>query len=289
MNVIISACAVLFGGVVLTEPAAPPVRPHQQSTASPAPAATRGAYPGRGGSAYQQGVQPAGPGRFMPTAPTDSAGGPGEAIETSPFLSPTDQPGALGSPGAGNFSAQPLAGSPGSLGQQSGFGIPGISRRQAPPTPSRRPSGYSRRPSRYGTQPPPRSYAEYRIQQTQFAPSGNYGLGAGRPAASLGGSPARTSKPFSGYQARPAVSPYMDLFRLDGSGSVDNYSTFVKPRLNQKKRNVMVGGEIRSLQNRTQNQGGAIQRIGSQTQALQGRSNHNYFMNRGGYYPGSRR
>ncbi|MEE9602046.1 MAG: hypothetical protein V3V75_01985, partial [Thermoguttaceae bacterium] len=79
------------------------------------------------------------------------------------------------------------------------------------------------------------------------------------------------------------------LFRTDGSESVDNYNTFVKPRMNQQNQNAMAGGQIRSLQNRTQNQGGAIQRIGSQTQALQGRSNHNYFMNRGGYYPGSRR
>ena len=293
MNMIIGACVVLFGGVVLTDPERPPARPYQQPAASAAPAATRGAHPGRWGSAYGQGVQPVGPNRFMPMAPTDSVGGPGGAMEASPFLSPTDQPGALGGPGGlgtGTFSDQPLAGSPGSLGgQQGGFGIPGISPRQAMPLPSRRPGSVSRRPSGYGSRQPPRSYAEYRIQQTQFTPSGSYGLGAGAPAASHPSSAGSARKPFSGYKTRPAVSPYMGLFRRNSLNEGDNYSTNVQPRLNQQKRNVMVGGELRSLQNRSQSHGRSTQQIGGQTRALQGGSNHSYFMNRGSYYPGSRK
>ena len=81
----------------------------------------------------------------------------------------------------------------------------------------------------------------------------------------------------------------MGLFRYDNLNSGDNYNNYVQPRLSRQKQNVMVGGRIRSPQDRAQNQGGAIRQIGGQTRALQGRSSHNYFMNRGGYFPGSRR
>ena len=47
-----------------------------------------------------------------------------------------------------------------------------------------------------------------------------------------------SAKPFSGYSPRPSVSPYMNLFRGDNDyGRVDNYSTLVRPKLQQQQQN----------------------------------------------------
>ena len=177
MNVTIGVYVMLFGGVVLTEPEGPPRQPFSQPTAAPSrdgfdlPAARPGAYGGRGQSAYGQGgrgVQPVSPERLMPTAPTDYGNRQGDNSAASPFMSPTDQPGALRGNPTGNFNDQPNAGNP--LGQQPGMGIPGMPRRfSQPTTPSRRPSYGSRRSGGYGRRQSPRSYAEHRIQQTQFS------------------------------------------------------------------------------------------------------------------------
>jgi len=300
MNVTIGVCAMLFGGIVLTEPDTPP-----QSTYPPA-AQSRGvgagpggyssssaraaAYGGLGRSSYgrqQPGQQFGQQQQFMPTAPTAFGDQQGNGSAASPFMSPTEQPGVPGGGSAHSFSDQPNAGNP--LAQQPGFGLPGMpssfSRAMMSRSPSS-PSRYSaRHSSRYSRSAAPRTYAEYRIQQTQIAPSAPLSMGVG---SSIGGtsSPGPTSKPFSGYRQRPAVSPYMDLFRYGQPDGVDNYNTFVKPRLDQRRQNIMVGGQIQSLQNRTRTQSNALRSLGDQTRALQGRGTPHYFMNRGGYYGG---
>jgi hypothetical protein len=46
------------------------------------------------------------------------------------------------------------------------------------------------------------------------------------------------AKPFSNYSAGPAVSPYLNLFRVDLSGNnALNYSTLVEPELRQQQLN----------------------------------------------------
>ena len=55
-----------------------------------------------------------------------------------------------------------------------------------------------------------------------MAQSGSYGI----------------SKPFSNYQPRPTVSPYINLFRdLDSGSGVYDYQTLVRPYLRQQKTN----------------------------------------------------
>jgi hypothetical protein len=294
MNVTIGVYVMLFGGVVFTEPATAPRQPFPQPAAAPSrdgfdlPAARPEAYGGRGHSAYGQGgrgVQPVSPERMMPTAPTDFGNRQGDDSAALPFMSPTDQPGALRGSPTGNFSDQPNAGNP--FGQQPDMGLPGMPRRYSQPTTSsRRPSYGSRRTSRYGRRQSPRSYAEHRIQQTQFSPMGSIGFEAG--GSSSRGVSGSGSKPFTDYSQRPAVSPYMNMFRGGGVEASGNYNSYVKPRLNQGQKNSMVGGQIRSLQSSSRYQGSALQSLGSQTRTLQGRGTHSYFMNRQGYFGGGK-
>ena len=42
-------------------------------------------------------------------------------------------------------------------------------------------------------------------------------------------------KPFSSYQASPALSPYLHLYREDAVDGVDNYNLLVKPLLDQEE------------------------------------------------------
>jgi len=84
-------------------------------------------------------------------------------------------------------------------------------------------------------------------------------------------------KPFAEYRQAPAVSPYMNLFRTDNlQGTVDNYYTLVKPRIDQRNANVRVKGAIRGLQSTTRN-------LELQSRGYYGQG---YHMNYGGYYPG---
>ncbi len=68
--------------------------------------------------------------------------------------------------------------------------------------------------------------------QRQSSPStsaARIGLGVG---SSMSG-----SKPFAGYSNGPAVSPYLNLFRVDLGGTNNNYSTLVQPELHQQQVN----------------------------------------------------
>jgi hypothetical protein len=62
--------------------------------------------------------------------------------------------------------------------------------------------------------------------------SGGARIGLGVNTSSSG------SKPFSSYTTAPTVSPYLNLFRNDLNGQSDfNYSTLVKPQLQQQQLN----------------------------------------------------
>jgi len=100
------------------------------------------------------------------------------------------------------------------------------------------------------------------------------------------GTPVGSSrKPFSNYQAPSPISPYMRLYSDDNDfGRIDNYYTLVKPRLDQQRENMRFGGEIGSLQQRSYNQGTAIQQLGRQTDYLQHGATTPQFMNSGSYF-----
>jgi len=60
---------------------------------------------------------------------------------------------------------------------------------------------------------------------------------AGRIGLGLGQSYSGT-KPFSGFSQGPAISPYLNLFRVDQNGFQGfNYSTLVQPQLQQQQTN----------------------------------------------------
>jgi hypothetical protein len=67
----------------------------------------------------------------------------------------------------------------------------------------------------------------------------------------VGGSPA--SKPFTGYDPGPTVSPYLNLFREDFDGNSDfNYTTLVRPQLQQQQINQQVQRQNLELNRRLQ-------------------------------------
>ncbi|MBN2577450.1 MAG: hypothetical protein JXB10_00470 [Pirellulales bacterium] len=96
------------------------------------------------------------------------------------------------------------------------------------------------------------------------------------------------ARPYSGYQApRSGVSPYMRLYS-PGSIGADNYTTWVRPELQQQQANRAFGNEISSLQSSTHVQGLSLRRLGQETNSLRGVHATQYFMNYGDYYQGAR-
>jgi len=212
--------------------------------------------------------------RLMPVAPTDisaqNAGG-------YPLLTPTEQP-QVAIPRS--YVAQPAA-----MPTQSG----GLMRRTAMPTaPSdvRRERHYGQA-DRYGRQPQDvGSYVEHRIAQTESQALEYYAPSPSAVRAAV----VRSRKPFTNVRQSPAISPYLNLYRLDNEGgTIDNYATLVRPEVRQLDTNGRFGGEIRSLENRNIIQGAAIGRLSSTTRRMQGRPSRDYYMNLLNFFPGYQR
>lgn len=132
---------------------------------------------------------------------------------------------------------------------------------------------------------------------SQGRPSPSYSSGRGssgamqRPSSrqSFGGSSRSNQKAFSTYNPYSSgVSPYMNLFRRDTSGgTVDNYTTLVRPALEQRAANQRFNMDIFGLERRARIQQHSIQQIGRTDRALQGVGTPQYYMNYGGYYGNS--
>jgi hypothetical protein len=57
------------------------------------------------------------------------------------------------------------------------------------------------------------------------------------------------SKAFTNYQPAPAVSPYQSLFNTgNAGGTINNYTTLVRPQLQQQQQNQQVSTDINGLQ-----------------------------------------
>jgi hypothetical protein len=93
-------------------------------------------------------------------------------------------------------------------------------------------------------------------------------------------------KPFAGYRPTSGVSPYMNLFRIQGD-SLDNYTSLVRPQVEQRFLNQQFGRDIRSLENNTRSQGLDLRQLYRSNQTLQGVGTPQYYMNTQNYYPGS--
>ncbi|MGD0517849.1 MAG: hypothetical protein ABSA26_09975 [Thermoguttaceae bacterium] len=188
----------------------------------------------------------------MPIAPTDSSAG-SQAGRVYQHLPPTANAATAESAGAG--------------GRTSGLSDPN----SVPTSPTHARPGEAQ------------SYTSLHNAEVQ-----NQRAAATRNAASA---PAQlTPKPFSGAGPQSSgSSPYMNLFRGgNNNGTVDNYSTLVRPELDQQRANQKFGADIHGLENSTHVQGMNIRQLNRDTQTLQGVNATQYFMNYGDYYQGAR-
>jgi hypothetical protein len=146
----------------------------------------------------------------------------------------------------------------------------------------------------------PRS--RYPIAPTSGRPSGQSVLRSGLHTAlaknALGEVPGGTArfmtpptaappadKPYSNYRASSGVSPYMNLFR-SGFGGVDNYSTLVRPQLEQRTLNQKFGRDIGGLEQDLRSRNLDLQLLNQASRTPQTVTSPQYYMNLGGYYPG---
>jgi len=194
-----------------------------------------------------------------------SATGAANVIPDSPtdMSASMDGQGQLLPPTAGNAEASRS----GTMGRASG-GMGGM-RTPLPPT-YRRPatgseSGY--RPTSRGS-----------MLQPNRRPEGIGGSMLAAPQAAV-------EKPFGAYRPTSGVSPYMNLFRRDTSqGTIDNYSTFVRPQLEQRNVNQQVGRDLRGLERNNRVQSTALQQMERESRNLQGVTTPQ-FMNYGNFFP----
>ncbi len=204
-----------------------------------------------GQSSSTDAIQPGMAPRVLPTAPTELVppGTPG-----MPLMPPTPTPGEAAVPAGQPANADPNASS------------------RLPNAPTYRP------PTASG--PRSSSYSSYAAldQQRQLA-----GTTAYRSFASL----PPPEKVYAGTQVSTSgVSPYLQLFRNDtAGGTIDNYSTLVKPQLQQQRMNQQFGTDLWGLQRDARIQQASVQRMQNNVRTLQGVGTPQFYMNGGGYYP----
>lgn len=98
-------------------------------------------------------------------------------------------------------------------------------------------------------------------------------------------------KAYADYQGPSSgVSAWMNLYRSGTSnGTIDNYTTLVRPSLQQQNANQQFGNDIFGLQRNTRIQEAALRQMGTSTRSLQSVGTPQFYMNTnyGGYYPAS--
>jgi hypothetical protein len=93
------------------------------------------------------------------------------------------------------------------------------------------------------------------------------------------------AKPFANYRSMPGVSPYLNLFRNDTSlGTIDNYTTLVRPQLEQRFFNQQIGRDVYGLERDSRAYGTALQQMGRE-RTPQGVVTPQFYMNFGNYFP----
>lgn len=100
--------------------------------------------------------------------------------------------------------------------------------------------------------------------------------------------PVMPEKPFAKSQPfSSGVSPYMGLFRNDtAGGTIDNYTTFVRPQLDQRGMNQQFNVDIYGLQRNARLQQSALRQMeGNNARTLQSVGTPEFYMNFGNYYP----
>jgi hypothetical protein len=199
----------------------------------------------------------------MPLAPTDPALGLGGQQGGFGLPTPPTQPASnFGVPGPGGIVPAPG---------------------QMPPPPT----GYPRPASSYASGGPSAAYYNLLSQQQQrmgsgmSAPGSPPMLGAPGPQKPFG--PATTVYGGgAGYN-----SAYMNLFRSNNGGTIDNYNTLVRPQLQQQALNEQTANDIYGLDRQNRIQQALMQgSLYNGPRSLQGVGTPQYYMNYGRYYPG---
>ncbi len=227
----------------------------------------QGRQPGGSQAGSQQGAQQGGQqrtgqqpgaGTWMPNAPTDSVAGAGGMMPMAPTTSQEEMD-------ANTRAAQAQAMTQGqSVGPMTTAmpEMPTTRRANAPRT------AYS--PSSYD------SAASQRMQ-TQAGTHPSSMPQAGAP-----------EKAFAGYRpSSSGVSPYMNIFRNDtAGGTIDNYSTYVRPALDQRSMNQQFNMDLYGLERNSRLQQSAMRAMNQNTnRSLQSVGTPQY-MNYGNYYGG---
>ncbi|MGQ9505329.1 MAG: hypothetical protein ACUVQG_11620 [Thermogutta sp.] len=105
------------------------------------------------------------------------------------------------------------------------------------------------------------------------------GYGTGQVTAGFGaGGPVSVEKPFATFAREPSVSPYINLYRPEGTfGAAGNYYSLVRPMVQQQQVNRQLSRQISRMQSAISSGRGS---------AVRGGSTGGYFMNYYGFYPG---
>jgi hypothetical protein len=107
-------------------------------------------------------------------------------------------------------------------------------------------------------------------------------FGSVQPAAPT----AAYEKPFSDYTPPSVYSPYMNLYRFNPRGPIDNYYSLVRPFVMQQTINQQYRQRMQALEMNNRLQQTIIQRLQQQNQIQQGTYQPGYFMNHGSFFPG---
>jgi|GEM_PF-2201496 len=117
----------------------------------------------------------------------------------------------------------------------------------------------------------------------QVAPIGQVpSFGTVQPAAPT----AAYEKPFSDYTPPSVYSPYMNLYRFNPRGPIDNYYSLVRPFVMQQTLNQQYRQRMQSLELNNRLHQTIIQRLQQQNQIQQGTYQPGYFMNHGSFFSG---
>jgi hypothetical protein len=84
-------------------------------------------------------------------------------------------------------------------------------------------------------------------------------------------------------------SAWMNLYRTGtNNGTIDNYTSLVRPQFDQRRTNQQLGADIEGLQSLSRVQGFSLQQLNRDTQNLQGVKYQQFYMNYGDFYPNAR-
>jgi len=269
MYTVITISTMVLGGWVLPSDETPTTPNAPAANTAPAPGATPVPQPPSSGprrssgpapDARQAATAPSAPSAFitpLPSVPSAPSNAPAQLFVPLP---PTDP--VLGSPDS-PWQAPTSASTTPVLGFGSAAAASGV-------TPYRLPA--SARSSQSGTNVRSPLTGSARPAARNFFPQ----------SSTVSSSRVAGAKPFSGYRLPPALSPYINLTRINTSQDFDNYSLYVRPRLEQQAANQLFGVEIMGLHQNTRQQTQALRRIGQQI----GAGAPQYFMNHGAFFPG---